>query len=133
MLPCPKLLVVLFIPSYFPFPKRVICFESKFVRGKSTAPINSFYSHMLAPYRNQCPTFKDRNIESRITVCNPMWCLYLTDHPNSSGEIQATVRYLVLFRTLSRLVSPALSEGFIRPPHDKSCYYLPSWNFCKIP
>lgn len=65
--------------------------------------------------------------------CSLTWHLHLTDHQSSWWDADLCQIPSIFQDTVQTSFPGALSEGFIMPLHDKGCYYLPSWNFCKIP
>lgn len=117
----------------FPSPKQAFaCSHNRSGEG-AQPPLCSVYSNTPAAYHNQCPTFKARNTDYEPQFCSLMWRLRLTDHQLSWWDADHC-QIPSIFQDIVQTSFPgALSEGFIRPLHDKGCYYLPSWNFCKIP
>jgi hypothetical protein len=72
-------------------------------------PLHSFYRHTSLIITNVLPLKTEtKSYESQFYYLK--WCMHLTDHLNSSGEIQTTVRYLAFFKMLSRLVSLVLYQ-----------------------
>lgn len=104
---------ILFIQSFASFSKRPICFKLKLIRGRKNTVAGPVFAD-VGPYHNRCPTFRDRNTQPGLAVLLSKVVFACNWSPRLEWEIQTAVRYLTLFKTLSRRVPGPLSESFIR-------------------